>query len=240
MFSHRLTERVSYKTYFDWLLLSFLAGNVNTGGFLACSRFVSHVTGFATLTGISLQQHAWLDTFGALTIPLFFLLGVMLSGFLIETNRSSKIHGQKYAPVMWLVAVLIGFVAIGGSNNFFGEFGESVNISHDYILLACLCGACGLQNAAISSASGATIRTTHLTGLTTDLGLGIIKAELHPLSESEKIIERRANILRIATILYFIFGSYVGAILYTQFKYEGFFFPMALAFYAAWTARKGK
>lgn len=239
MFSHRLTEPVSYKTYFDWLLLSFLAGNINTGGYLACYRFVSHVTGFATLAGISLHELNWFEAFGALTIPLFFLMGVMLSGYLTEKNKSVKIHGQKYAPVMWISGLLLGVVAAGGYNNYFGSFGEMASMKHDYILLACLCGACGLQNAAISSASGATIRTTHLTGLTTDLGLGIIRSKFHEMTGHERQIEKRSNLLRAATIISFILGSLVGAAIYSQFKYEGFFFPMLIAFYAAWTARQG-
>lgn len=240
MFSHRFEENVNLKTYIDWFLLSFLAGNINTGGYLACHRFVSHVTGFATLAGISLEEKSWLDAFGALTIPLFFLLGVMVSGFLTETNRSSKIHGQKYAPVMWLVALLIGVVAVLGSDGYFGVFGETVNVQRDYVLLACLCGACGLQNAAISSASGSTIRTTHLTGITTDLGLGLVKAEIGKLSQSEKQQERRANLLRIATIGSFTFGSFVGAIMYIRYHYQGFVFPMLIAVYSAWMARKSR
>lgn len=186
MFQHRFNEPVSYKTYFDWFLLSFLAGNINTGGYLSSHRFVSHITGFATLAGISLEEGVWLESLGALTIPLFFLLGVMVSGFFTEKNRAKKIHGEDYAPVMGLAALLIGFVAIGGTYNLFGAFGEAANIKYDFLLLACLCGACCLQNAAISSASGATIRTTHLTGITTDLGLGIIRSEVHNLSVSEK------------------------------------------------------
>lgn len=237
MFNHRFHETVSTKTYFDWFLLSFLAGNINTGGYLSSHRFVSHVTGFATLAGISLEEGAWLEALGAIIIPLFFLMGVMLSGFLTEKNRSAKVHGQKFAPVMGLVALLIGFVAIGGTYDIFGVFGEAANIKYDFLLLACLCGACGLQNAAISSASGATIRTTHLTGITTDLGLGLVRAEVHDLSAAEKKQERRANFLRIATIISFTMGSVVGALIFSRFKYQGFFFPMALALYSAWMAR---
>ena len=52
MFHHRIHDKVGYKTYLDWFLLAFLGGHVNAGGYLACHRFVSHVTGFATLAGV--------------------------------------------------------------------------------------------------------------------------------------------------------------------------------------------
>ena len=86
MFHHRFNDQVSYRTYFDWFLLSFLAGNINTGGYLSCQRFVSHITGFASLAGISAAEGFWIEALGAITIPLFFLLGVMVSGFLTEKH----------------------------------------------------------------------------------------------------------------------------------------------------------
>lgn len=238
MFEHKFSEHVSHKTYFDWFILSFLAGNINAGGYLACNRFVSHVTGFATLSGISLEEGSWFEALGSIAIPLFFLIGVMVSGYLTEKKYANKVHGQRYAPVMGLVALLLAFVAIGGSLNLFGQFGDVANMKHDFFLLAFLCGACGLQNAAISSASGATVRTTHLTGLTTDLGLGIVRAEIHNLSDTQRSIERRANWLRVATIGAFTLGSLVAAFIYSRFKYQGFFFPMVIAVYVGYVARK--
>lgn len=239
MFHHTLKENVSLRVYFDWLTLSFLAGNVNAGGYLSCHRFVSHVTGFATSSGVAFRQESFLRALGELSIPLFFLIGVMISGYLTEKKMAHRIEGARYAPVMNLVAVLLGLVAIGGSFDFFGKFGDPVLIKHDYFLLAGLCMACGLQNAAITSASGYTMRTTHLTGLTTDLGLGIVRAELvGKATETEKLQERRMNLFRLGTIASFVMGSFVAAYIFSRFEYQGFFFPMALAIYCAKSARR--
>ncbi len=112
------------------------------------------------------------------------------------------------------------------------------DMKHDFFLLACLCGACGLQNAAISSASGATLRTTHLTGITTYLGLGIVRAETRNLSDAQRSTERRANWLRVATIGAFTLVSLVAAFIYSRFKYQGFFFLMVIAVYVGYVARK--
>ena len=239
MFSHKLNEKASFKTYADWFVLSFLAGNINAGGFLACGRFVSHVTGFATLAGISLKDGNLLETIGILSIPGYFLVGVMTSGYLTEKHRAIDSHGQKYVPVLWMVAVCMALAALGGVAHFFGQFGEPANLAHDYFLLALLCGACGLQNAAITSASGSTVRTTHLTGLTTDLGLGIIRAEVHPSTPERRAQERRGNLLRLGTIGSFMIGSFVGALFYSQFHYLGFLLPMVIALYASFVASRG-
>lgn len=240
MFEHKIHEKVDAKTYFDWFVLSFLAGTVNAGGYLACHRFVSHVTGFATLAGVSLENRDWLDAVAALAIPLYFLLGAMLSAYLTEKKLAVKVHGERYAPVMWIVALLMGFVALGGDHGFFGAFGAVPNVKHNFILLACLCGACGLQNAAITSASGATIRTTHLTGLTTDLGLGLIRAEIHHMSEKHQNDERLANALRFGTIFFFVCGSVCAAFIFARWRFRGFYLPMLIALYTAWVARKSE
>jgi uncharacterized membrane protein YoaK (UPF0700 family) len=239
MFSHKLNENASFKTYADWFVLSFLAGNINAGGFLACGRFVSHVTGFATLAGISLKDGSLLETIGILSIPGYFLVGVMTSGYLTEKHRAIESHGQRYAPVLWLVAACMAAATAGGVANFFGQFGEPANLAHDYFLLALLCGACGLQNAAITSASGSTVRTTHLTGLTTDLGLGIIRAEVHHSRPEQRELERKANLLRLGTIGSFMIGSFGGALFYSHFHYLGFLLPMAIAIYASFVASRG-
>ncbi len=238
MFNHRLSEPASLKTHLDWFLLSFLAGSVNTGGFLACGRFVSHVTGFATLTGVSLESGHFVEALGILTIPGYFLAGSMVAGYLTERNRSDKNHEHRYAPVMWLVAACLALATLGGALNLFGQFGAPEDLAHDYFLLALLCGACGLQNAAITSASGSTIRTTHLTGLTTDLGLGIIRAEVHYESAANRQAERKANLLRAGTILSFMTGSLIGAMIFSRLHFTGFLMPTLIAVYAAVTATK--
>lgn len=237
MFIHKIHEKVDIKTYFDWFVLAFLAGSVNAGGYLACHRFVSHVTGFATLTGVAVEQRHWAEAVGTLAIPLFFLLGAMLSAYFTEKDFVAKVHGERYSPVMWIVTLLLGLVAFCGDRGYFGSYGGPPNIHHDFILLACLCGACGLQNAAITSASGATIRTTHMTGLTTDLGLGLIRAEVHHLSAQHQREERLANALRFGTLFFFSSGSVCGAFVFARWQYRGFYMPMIIALYAAWVAR---
>jgi uncharacterized membrane protein YoaK (UPF0700 family) len=238
MFVHKLYEDVEPQVYLKWFLLSFIAGQVNAGGYLACSRFVSHVTGFATLAGIDFSQRNWLDAVGALSIPIFFLIGVMISAFLIEKNLVAKSKGQKFAPVMDAVGAIMLLVAVGGTYDVFGKFGSANPSERDYLLLALLCGACGLQNGAITSASGSTIRTTHLTGIVTDLGLALVKGESSQLTPAQKKIERKSNFLRVLTIFSFFFGSLIGAVLFIRLEYWGFLLPAILAFYCAWDARR--
>ena len=84
MFSHRLDRTVDSKVRLHWYLLSFNGGCINAGGFLATGRFVSHVTGFATLFGVSAVEHDLNSAIGLLSVPFFFLMGAFAAGLLID------------------------------------------------------------------------------------------------------------------------------------------------------------
>lgn len=239
MFGHSLSNGATRSAVLHWFLLAFLSGCVNAGGFLACGRFVTHVTGFATLFGMHLAEDRWDAAIGILSVPLYFLLGVMLSAYLIDRpfRRGQRPH---YAMVMGLVALFLFLAGTLGHLNYFGSFGEAVRLKRDYFFLAMLCAASGLQNAAITTASGASVRTTHLTGLTTDLGIGLVRAfSLNKRSPEEQIqsqLEWKWARFRIGTMLSYVFGSAIGAELFFHVGYLGFMLPAVIAVYAMMVA----
>lgn len=219
-----------------WLMLGFNAGCINAGGFLATGRFVTHVTGFATLFGADLLHGHVAASIRILSVPGFFLLGSMVAGML--TDR--RIHHRKtprYDLVMALCAACLLLAAAAGELEQFGSFGAESRIEEAYFLLALLCLASGLQNGAITSSSGSSVRTTHLTGLTTDLGLGIARLLTLRPTDAGFRAERLASGLRAGTILAFIAGSAAGAALFLTLRYRGFLLPAAIALYAAWHGR---
>lgn len=238
MFHHTLNESDFRKKYlFFWFLLSFSAGNINAGGFMATQRFVTHVTGFATLFGIDIAEGRWMQAVGILSVPLYFLLGSMISAFFVD--RRQYLHQRpNYAIVMFLVCLCLLVASIGGHSNIFGIWGDTLELSQDYSLLALLCTSSGLMNGAITTSSRGTVRTTHLTGLTTDLGLGIVRVFYDRQEKPAHALEVRANWLRIGTIGSFVGGSVVGAVLFLQVNYLGFLLPASLAAFACYRAWK--
>ncbi|MDX9731983.1 MAG: YoaK family protein [Bdellovibrionales bacterium] len=236
MFCHRASEHLELKTILDWFLLAFLAGNINTGGYLACQRFVSHITGFATLAGVDAALGLWGEAIGILSVPLFFLLGVLISAYHVD-RRVFQGKKPRYSFVMGLETLCLSIAGIGGILGWWSEFGNTLQLSRDYFFLALLCMASGLQNAALTSSSGSTLRTTHLTGTTTDLGIGMMRWYYRPEDESRKQ-EYRANWLKVGMISAFMIGSGAGAFLYVHLKYWGFVLPIGIASYATWTARR--
>ncbi len=229
MFHHKIDRDTPKVVVFHWLLLSFLGGNINAGGLMACGRFVSHVTGFYTLFGEDVAMLKWGAALGIFSIPFCFLIGVIISALLVARPiyRKEKPH---YILVMALVCGCLSAVVILGRYGFFGGFGETELVTA-YGLLALLCTASGLQNAAVSIASGHTVRITHMTGNTTDLGIGIVRAICMGKDAESRADEVRAMGLRAGIIASFALGATVGAVFFLRFRYNGFLLPAAIALY---------
>lgn len=193
------------------------------GGLLACHSFVSHVTGYATLFGLKLNQSNYLAASGMLFVPVFFLAGTMISGFLIDLRVELQTK-PRYYVIFGVLCLLQIFIVIGGFNGFFGRFGEE-----DYLLVALLCLVCGIQNGTVTLVSKSIVRTTHLTGITTDLGIGIVRVlNSHHLGSAAGE-ETKANFMRVGIIFFFVLGSMVGYQILNRFEYRGFLFPATIS-----------
>lgn len=217
-----------------WFLMAFIAGAVNVGGFMACLRFVTHVTGFATLFGADIVSNQWLRGFSMLSVPIFFLFGVMFSAYFVD-HQSLRNRRPQYSLVLGLIALCLFLAAFGGQLNWFGPFGHDVTLDRDYVFLILLCGASGMQNALVSTVSGSLVRTTHLTGLTTDLGIGFMRIFMGHVAKQKELYLIR---LRLGSIFSFIAGSALGALAFSYFDYLGFLMPGFLAVLAAVIAHR--
>ena len=192
---------------------------------MACHRFVSHVTGFATFFGYEINQPDNSHAFGMLIVPLFFLFGCMLSGQLVDVRV--RLHKRpKYYLTFGFIFTLICTVLVLGLSGFFGKFGEPMEFYRDYFLLIILCFTCGVQNGTITSVSKSVIRTTHLTGITTDLGLGIVRFLNREKLKHDISGEVHANLMRAGIIFFFGFGSVCGGYAFTKLQYLGFVVPV--------------
>lgn len=238
MFRHTFDQNADNRVVAHWFLLSFNGGCINAGGFLATGRFVSHVTGFATLFGVDIATYQIQAALGILSVPIFFLLGAFAAGLLIDRPVSNG-YKPHFDWVMGISALCLFSAAIGGELLQFGGFGDK-GLKQNYVLMGLLCLASGLQNGAITASSGRSVRTTHLTGLTTDLGLGLARILVFGARNPDLQKEIRANYLRFGSIASFIVGSAIGAWVFVQYGYLGFILSGIMASYAAWHGRRAK
>jgi uncharacterized membrane protein YoaK (UPF0700 family) len=225
-------EDLLYKpsNLFIWFLLAFQGGSLNTGGYLAAHRFVSHLTGFATLAGVAGANFDWATMFGMILVPCCFLVGVMISAWNVERQRIKNLS-PRYSLIFSMIILSISFIAILGSTGYLGKFGEPLNLNRDYLLLFLLAFTCGLQNAVISSASGMVVRTTHLTGVTTDFGIGLVRIWSNRKNLNK--LEVFAAWCRFGIYVSFILGSLISAMLFLKFGFFGFYLPVCTSIFVA-------
>ena len=216
--------------FYNWIALSFVAGTLNVGALMACGRFVTHVTGFASLFGENLALGRFAVAASIISVPVFFLLGGFISGLLIDLKITQKKRPQ-YGLAMALVTLCVAVAGGGGVLGWFGAWGSEVELTNNYLFLVCLALGSGIQNALVTSASGTVVRTTHLTGITTDLGIGLARVLFGKFDEKQLLHENRGNLLRASSITTFILGSGIGAFTFMRFGYSGFLLPLiALAY----------
>lgn len=189
-------------------MLAFVAGMVNVVGLLGFEhQAVTHLTGTTSMLAAAI---AGLD--GAAVLHLIavlgsFLSGTVLSGILIQDNVLQL--GGRYVVALLLEVVLLGCaVPLLNGNNAFGIY-----------LASC---ACGLQNAMVSTYSGAVVRTTHLSGMFTDLGIFL------GLWLRGRSVDVRRVRLCFLIISGFLVGGIAGTIAFKRYCYESLLIPAGI------------
>jgi uncharacterized membrane protein YoaK (UPF0700 family) len=156
--------------------LPAVAGAVNASGFLALGVYTSHVTGHIARIGDELAQNHAAAALGALLIVLLFFGGAITATVMIE--RAKRMSKARYvAPLVLQAGALIAFAVVAGLRE---QPGQSV------ALTGLLCFAMGLQNALVTKISGAVVRTTHLTGMVTDIAIESVRIAEWVQSEYRK------------------------------------------------------
>ncbi len=147
---------------------------MNAGGFLAVHRFVSHVTGYGSYVGVALAQKQYLGAFEMGAGPTLLPRRGDRGRLDRRSQDDPRPNAENRGGIITL-AVLNLFIYMGEFSEYLGTFGEPLVLQRDFLLLFILCFACGLQNGLFSGATKGQIRTTHLTGPITDIGLNISK-----------------------------------------------------------------
>jgi len=207
-----------------WCLLAFQAGFINAGGFMACHRFVSHVTGYGTHIGLSLFKDGFWLSLEMMVAPISFIAGAAYSAFLIDRPyfQQKKVRID-YALITQSALLFLVFML--GEWGMFGEFGEPLMLQRDFLLLFVLCFICGAQNATFATLTNGQIRTTHMTGLSTDLGTNMVRIQFLNVDEEEKNYQKRLNWLRAFIFISFMTGSGISAYVFSFLGYHGFIVP---------------
>jgi uncharacterized membrane protein YoaK (UPF0700 family) len=204
------------------LTLAFVAGAVNAGGFLAVSQYTSHMTGVVSSVADNLALGRMDLVKGGLEALAAFVCGSAASSVLINWARRRRLHSQYALALLLEAALLLGFGMAGA------RIDRAAHLSASATVLL-LCFIMGLQNAIITKVSDARIRTTHVTGLVTDLGIELGKLAYWNRTPEHGVPVRadRVKMALLASLLaMFVAGGAIGAL---GFKHAGFAATVPLA-----------
>lgn len=205
------------------LCLAFIAGAANAGGFLAVQQYTSHMTGILSSVADNLALGRSELALGGLGGLLSFLAGAITSTLLINFSRRRHLHGQYALPLLLEALLLLCFGVLGA---------RLMEVQGFFVPLTVmlLCFIMGLQNAIITKISNSEIRTTHITGMVTDIGIELGKAlyvNRHEHGDEPPVRANRER-LRINAMLVgcFFAGGLGGAF---GFQHLGFLSTVPLA-----------
>lgn len=200
-------------------LLACTSGMVNVVGYLGFEhQAVTHLTGTTTLLGSAVANGDLRAAAHLGGIAMAFMLGAAVSGMIVQDSTLRL--GRRYGVALVLESLLL-----------FAAIPLFMRQQIAGALLAAM--ACGLQNAMATTFSGAAIRTSHLSGMFTDLGIGIG----HALRGMP--LQKRRLLLCMLIISAFFCGAALGALLFARLGYTALAVPATATGltglgYAAW------
>lgn len=205
------------------LLLAFNAGAINAGGFLVVGLYTSHMTGFVSVVADNLVLGQLTLVLGALGALLFFLAGAATTAVLVNWARQRQLSSGFALPLLLEAGLLLTFGLVGATLDRQTPFAVPVTV----LLLAF---TMGLQNALVTKISSAQIRTTHMTGVITDLGIELGRLVYWNRSTrpaNERVVADRDRLKVLVWLCTcFLVGGVSGAL---GFKHVGYATTLPLA-----------
>ena len=238
-YSFRMKSRLA-------ISLSWVAGYVNVIVFIVCGVVTSHATGNVTRFGQSLAQRALVPAMIASFIVACFLGGAVASAFMVEGARRRGARSKYILPMavqaalLCVLALLIDYYELTHP----WETGFATGWSL-YWIAGVASFSMGLQNATVTTVSGAVVRTTHLTGVVTDFGLEGVQYLLWAWDRTRgrqgrarrvwRVSQRHPSMLRLALLASifesFLFGVLAGTLAFVRWPHYAMIAPVA---FLAW------
>jgi uncharacterized membrane protein YoaK (UPF0700 family) len=207
-------------------LLALIAGVLNSVGFVAVGVYTSHMTGLtASVADHLVLGGSALVAVGAAAI-VSFVAGAMACAVVFNWARRRHLRSM-YANVLLLEALLILV---------FGALADLLTWSHrNWLFVTVLCFTMGLQNAIITKISQAQIRTTHLTGMVTDIGIELGKLSFRSRRADLEPVHADLHKLRMlsALVVLFFVGGILGAAGYLAAGFSVLLAPAVVLLVAA-------
>ncbi|UFH45813.1 DUF1275 domain-containing protein [Flavobacterium galactosidilyticum] len=218
MFRHQGKNRTFIHNLRLAILLSFVAGIVNITGVLSIHTLTTNVTGHFAYFAEEVMKQDYAAAFTFFVLTLFFLFGAFTSNFLAELIAKKYTHLSHVIPISLEMIILLGIGFLGFQTELSSNEGKWIAFSMLF--------AMGMQNAMVTKISQSTVRTTHLTGLFTDLGIELSQLFFYKKPEETKKL-KTSIYLRLSIIICFFIGCVSGGFIYNILKLKTLFIAVA-------------
>ncbi|MBG6111399.1 uncharacterized membrane protein YoaK (UPF0700 family) [Flavobacterium sp. CG_23.5] len=205
MFRHQGKNRTFIHNLRLATLLSFVAGIVNVTGVLSIKTLTTNVTGHFAYFAEEVMKHNYSAAITFFVFTIFFLIGSFTSNFLAELISKKHPDLSHVIPISLEIIVLIAVGVFGGESQLSSLAGKWIAFSMLF--------AMGIQNSLVTKISQSTVRTTHLTGLFTDLGIELSQLFFYKKPEETKKL-KTSIYLRLSIIIFFFLGCFSGGFMY--------------------------
>jgi uncharacterized membrane protein YoaK (UPF0700 family) len=199
-------------------ILSTAAGAVNSASFFAFDVLTTNVTGHVAVLANEIVASRWHASYMKMVWMFAFLFGSFLSGLLVD------LVGRKYPRFSHTIPLLLVMFILSGVA-YFGDQYYDYSDGMVQLFAGSLLLAMGLQNGTVTQVSGSVVRTTHLTGLFTDIGIEAAKLLTKPAEESQSKLQRKF-ILHVVIVLCFFLGAIGGGFLFSKYLFKAFLAPL--------------
>ncbi len=196
------------------VLTAFSAGMVNVATLIIFFAFASNVTGHYAILAEEISKGEWYQVAVVMTWILLFLVGSFVSNFIIINLNRKNAYVAHALPLLLEIACLL---TVG----IYGEYAYQGTLTETEILVAFMLFAMGLQNGLTASISNFSVKTTHLTGLTTDLGI-LFSMFTQKQYRTNAVLVGKAKLL-VAIAISYLTGGVAAGLFYKQLEFKVFY-----------------
>ena len=195
-------------------LTAFTAGTINIASLLIFLSFTSNVTGHYAILAAEISKGNWTQVAVVGGWIFLFFFGSFVSNFIvINFNKKSKYFAHSMPIVLEIICLL--FVGI------YGQFYYQKTLEETEYLVALMLFATGLQNGLTASISNFSVKTTHLTGTTTDLGILVSMFTRKEYRKNGELIARAKLLMSI--MLAYVMGAVFSGLTYYYLEFRVFY-----------------
>lgn len=195
-------------------ITAFAAGMVNVASVIAFFAFTSNVTGHFAIFAEEIAKGHWHQAGVVASWLMLFFLGGFISNSIIIRAGSERSFTSHALP---LILEIFCLLAVG----VYGQYYYNETLTETEIMIGLLLLAMGLQNGLTASISNSTVKTTHLTGLTTELSIALSMLTLKRFRNNREM----ANKIKLlyAILINYVFGGILSGILFLHFNFKVFY-----------------